>query len=175
MRVGLLLSLVVVAGCGSLSGAFTRVPVPQDIAPAASQKLERVLVANGVQIYRCERKPGPPVGYEWTFQSPDAILRDVAGKYVGKHYGGPTWEAEDGSKVVGTIEARRDASERGAIPWLRLSARSTGTAGIFAGVTSIVRISTSGGTPPATGCNEPELGKILRVPYTADYNLYVTR
>ena len=175
MRFGLLSLLVAVAGCGSLSGAFTRVPVPQDIAPAANQKLESVLLAKGVQVYRCDRKPGQPDGYEWSFQSPDAILRDVAGKYVGKHYAGPTWEAEDGSKVVGTVSARRDASERGAIPWLRLSTRSTGTAGMFAGVTTIVRISTSGGTAPASGCNELELGKILRVPYSADYNLYVTR
>jgi hypothetical protein len=175
MRVGLLALLVAVAGCGSFSGAFTRVPVPQDIAPAANQKLERVLVADGVQIYRCERKPGQPDAYEWTFQSPEANLRDIAGKYVGKHSAGPTWEAEDGSKVVGTVDARRDANERGAIPWLRLSARSTGTAGMFAGVTTIVRIGTRGGTAPGTGCNELELGRILRVPYKADYNLYVTR
>jgi hypothetical protein len=175
MRAGLLSLLVVAAGCGTLPGAFTRVPVPQDIAPAADQKLEMVVVGTGVQIYRCDRRPGQPDGYEWTFQSPEATLRDVAGKYLGKHYAGPTWEAADASKVVGTVEARRDASERGAIAWLRLSTRSTGVGGIFAGVTTIVRIGTSGGAAPATGCNERELGKILRVPYSADYNLYVKR
>lgn len=175
MRVGLLSLLLAAAGCGTLPGAFTRIPVPQDIAPAANQKLEMVVVGTGVQIYRCDRRSGQPDGYEWTFQSPEAILRDVVGKYLGKHYAGPTWEAADGSKVVGTVEARRDAPERGAIPWLRLSARSTGIAGIFAGVTTVVRIGTSGGTAPATGCNELELGKILRVPYSTDYNLYVTR
>jgi len=175
MRAGLLSLLVVVSGCGTLSGDFSRVPVPQEIAPASNQKLEMVLVAKGVQIYRCDRKPEAPAGFEWSLQAPDAILRDVAGKYLGKHYAGPTWEAEDGSKVVGTINARRDASERGAIPWLRLATRSTGSAGIFAGVTTIVRIGTSGGIAPTAGCNEADLGMIMRVPYSADYNLYVTR
>jgi hypothetical protein len=171
---------LLLAGCGmswvpSLSvGTFSRVPVPADIAPASNQKLEYVLAAKGVQIYRCDAKKDAPGQFEWTFQAPDAILRDPGGRYVGKHYAGPTWEAEDGSKVAGTVQARHDAGPR-TIPWLRLGTRSTGGAGIFAGVTTIVRIDTNGGVAPASGCDAAEQGKILRVGYSADYNLYVTR
>jgi hypothetical protein len=76
--------------------------------------------------------------------------------------------------VVGTVQARHDAGSK-TIPWLRLAARSTGPAGKFSGVTTIIRIGTSGGTPPAAGCNDVEQGRIVRADYTADYNFYVTR
>jgi len=170
---------VLLSGCGvipmpSISiGAFSRVPVPAELAPSGNQKLDLVVAATGVQIYRCERSKDQAGKFEWAFQAPEAILRDTSGKYLGKHYAGPTWEAEDGSKVVGTVQARRDAP--GTIPWLRLSARSSGGAGLFANVTTIIRIGTTGGVPPPAACNDVELGKILRVEYTADYNLYVTR
>ena len=42
-------------------------------------------------------------------------------------------------------------------------------------MTTIIRIGTTGGVPAAASCNELELGKIARIEYTADYNLYVTR
>jgi hypothetical protein len=157
-----------------LPGAFTRTPVPSELAPGPDRRLSMVVAARGVQIYRCDAKKDEPGRFEWTFQAPDAVLRDVGGKYVGKHYEGPTWEAEDGSKIVGTVDARREAPSRNAIPWLRLSARSTGTAGLFAGVTTVVRLGTSGGVAPSA-CTDREHGTILRVPYSADYNFYVTR
>lgn len=175
MRIAIVPLFFALTGCSALPGAFSRVPVPQEIAPAANQKLEMVVVGSGTQVYRCDPRKDQPGIYEWVFQSPEATLRDVVGKYLGKHYSGPTWEAEDGSKIVGTVEARREARERNAVPWLRLSARSTGTAGVFSGVTTVVRIATSGGVPPATGCDSIEAGRILRVPYKADYNFYVTR
>ena len=168
-------------GCGSFSfgslsvGTFSRFAVPGELAPPANQKLDRVIAAKGVQIYRCDPKKDQPGKVEWVFQAPEAILRDTAGKYVGKHYAGPTWEAEDGSKVVGTVQASVAAPGRSSIPWLRLSTRSTGGAGVFAGVTTIVRVGTSYGLPPAGGCNELEQGRIVRVEYDADYNFYVNK
>jgi len=169
-----LCALPILAGCSMLPGPFTRVPVPGELAPGADRRLEMVVVATGVQIYRCDPRKDQPGRFEWAFQSPEAVLRDTGGKYLGKHYAGPTWEAEDGSKIVGTVEARRDAPTRTAIPWLRLSARSTGTAGLFSNVTTVLRIGTNGGVPP-DACTDLEQGTILRVPYTADYNFYVTR
>jgi hypothetical protein len=178
---GLLLVLpLVTGGCGWVSlptisvGMFSRTPVPSVLEPAPNQKLDRIVAATGVQIYRCDPKKDRPGQFEWTFQSPEATLRDTGGRYIGRHYAGPTWEAEDGSKVVGTVQARHDAGSR-TIPWLRLSARSTGPAGIFSGVTTIIRIGTDGGAPPASGCTDAEQGRILRVGYKADYNFYVTR
>ena len=171
--------LSIVGACSTLStlsvGPFARTIVPSEIAAPASHKLDLVVAATGVQIYRCDAKKDAPGALEWAFQAPEATLRDVGGRYIGKHYGGPTWEAEDGSKIVGTVDARRDAPEKSAIPWLRLKARSTGGPGTLANVTGVLRVSTSGGQPPAGGCNDTERGRIVRVGYTADYYFYVNR
>ena len=88
------------------------------------------------------------------------------------HFGGPSWQAKDGSRVV----AQRvdgvtvDAS---AIPWLLLSTVST-TAGPdgdrLAKTTFIQRIATTGGLAPAAAdCNAATVGHVVEVPYTADY------
>jgi hypothetical protein len=170
---------VALAGCGWMPtvsiGPFPRTPVPAEIAAPSTQKLHLVAAATGTQIYRCDLKAGTTGTYEWTLQAPEAILRDPDGKYVGKHYAGPTWESEDGSKVVGAVDARRDAPVRSAIPWLRLKASSTSGAGTLSGVQTILRVSTAGGVAPAGGCNDIERGKIVRVDYTADYYFYVNR
>lgn len=170
---------IAISGCGILpsfsAGAFPRVSIPSEIAASSTQKLELIVAATGIQIYRCDAKAGAPGIYEWVFQAPEAVLRDVGGKHVGKHYAGPTWEAEDGSRIVGTVEARRDAPDKSSIPWLRLTTRSTAGSGTFSPVTAILRVSTTGGMPPQGRCSEPDHGRILRVDYTADYYFYVNR
>jgi hypothetical protein len=156
-------------------GPFPRTTIPVEIAAAPNQRLEWVLAATGVQIYRCDVRKDAPGQFEWAFQAPEAQLRDIAGKAFGRHYAGPTWEADDGSKVVGTVQARIDAPDKSAIPWLRLAAKSGGAAGLLANVTSIQRVSTVGGQPPAGGCKEADRGRIIRVEYSADYYMYVPR
>jgi len=56
--------------------------------------------------------------------APRANLFDDNGRLIIAHFGGPTWQATDGSTVVGRAEASStvDAS---AVPWLRLAATST--------------------------------------------------
>ena len=169
------LLLPLLAGCGMIAvAAYPRATIPAEIAAPANQRLDLVLVAKGVQIYRCDPKKDAPGRFEWAFQAPEAYLRDVGGKYVGRHGAGPTWEADDGSKVAGTVQARVDGPDKSAIPWLRLAARSTGGPGMLATATTVLRVSTTGGQPPA-GCLEPDQGRILRVAYTADYYFYVNR
>jgi hypothetical protein len=169
------LLLPIVAGCSVLAaGPFPRTIIPAEIAAPQNQRLELIVAAVGVQIYRCDAKKDAPGRFEWTFQAPEARLRGVAGKSFGRHYAGPTWEAEDGSKIVGTEQARIDAPDKTAIPWLRLAGKSTGP-GLLANATSIQRVSTVGGQPPAGGCREPDQGRILRVDYSADYYFYVPR
>ena len=173
--------VTLLAACGmmpsmpSLSvGPFPRTTIPSEIAPLPTWQLQMISAATGVQIYRCDPTAGAAGTLEWALQRPEAILRDTVGKYLGKHYAGPTWEAEDGSKIVGIVEARRDAYG-GSIPWLRLSAKSTAGAGLLGPVTGILRVSTTGGQPPAGGCSEVDRGRIIRVDYTADYYFYVKR
>src|SRR2546425_489608 len=50
-----------------------------------------------------------------------------------------------------------------------------GEDGIFAGVTSIQRVNTSGGVAPATGCSADAAGAEARVAFTADFYFYKRR
>lgn len=125
--------------------------------------------AKGVQIYACKAKAESASTFEWSLKAPDAELTDDAGQKVGKHYGGPTWEASDGSKVVGQKKAQVDATEAGAIPWLLVDAKSNEGQGRMSGVQSIQRVATSGGKAPADGCDAAHAGAEVKVPYTAVY------
>ncbi|MGD0586873.1 MAG: DUF3455 domain-containing protein, partial [Oryzomonas sp.] len=78
--------------------------VPEALKPPAGQRLSLETVGIGVQIYECKPAKDDPKRYEWVFKAPEAELFDSAGKRIGRHYAGPTWEANDGSKVVGEIK-----------------------------------------------------------------------
>jgi hypothetical protein len=144
------------------------------LAPAGDAKLVERVAARGVQVYECRADKAASGGAQWVFVAPQAELFDGQGQPSGTHYAGPHWEARDGSKIVGKVEARADAPEAGAIPWLLLSARSVGGTGRYAGVTSIQRVNTVGGTAPVQRCDKSAIGKVDKVPYTADYLLYAS-
>jgi hypothetical protein len=146
--------------------------VPTTLRPGASESLTLIVPAKGVQIYECRAKKDQAGQYEWAFVAPDAELFDGRGAKVGKHYAGPHWEASDGSRIVGTLRARADAPQSGAIPWLLLTTKSAGSAGAFSKVTSIQRVNTVGGVAPMDGCYRDAVGKIARVSYTADYRFF---
>src|SRR5258705_9538015 len=155
-----------VAGCASAPS----IDVPEKLRPGAGESLAMIVPARGVQIYEC-RAAKEAGTFEWAFVAPEAELFDAGGKKIGKHYAGPSWEAADGSKIVGAGKERADAPAANAIPWLLLSAKSVGPQGAFARVTSVQRLRTEGGGAPK-GCFAPETGMQLRVPYTADYYFY---
>jgi len=89
-----------------------------------------------------------------------------------RHYAGPTWEANDGSKVVGEVKARADAPDADAIPWLLLTAKSTSGSGVLASTLSVQRVQTAGGKAPASGCGPAQAQQEIRVPYTATYYFF---
>ena len=102
---------------------------------------------------------------------PKAVLSDAHGAIIGRHYEGPTWEAADGSKVVGQVLAKQ-ASPTGGVDWLLLKATRTSGPGRFATVTYIRRLATTGGVAPATGCAADTAGRTASVPYSATYEFY---
>jgi Protein of unknown function (DUF3455) len=119
----------------------------------------------GVQIYACS---GAGV---WSFVAPRASLYGDNGKLIISHFGGPTWQAKDGSRAVGTLVDKAIVDGK-AIPWLLLSARtSAGPDGDrLVDTTLIQRVNTTGGlAPPAAGCNAAAAGAVVEVPYTSDY------
>jgi hypothetical protein len=139
-------------------------PVCDSVNVPSGHQVSARVYALGVQIYRWS-------GTNWVFIAPEATLfaDPCYEREVGIHYAGPTWEANDGGKVVGARMAGC-TPYRGAIPWLLLGAISTPARGTFARVTHIQRVNTIGGTAPA----EPGLfvGDEARVPYTAEYYFY---
>lgn len=163
-----------VAGCAT-SGARTPASVPESLRTPATEMLSLEAAATGVQIYECSARKDEPTRYEWTFRAPEADLFDTAGRRIGKHYAGPTWESDDGSKVVGVVKARDNGPDPGAIPWLLLGAKSTAGSGIFTRTTSIQRVRTVGGNPPTETCSEALAGKVARVGYSATYYFYVPK
>ncbi len=145
--------------------------VPQALAPKTGRLLESIF-ARGTQIYECRADSTAPGGGKWVFVAPKAELFDRTGALVGKHYGGPHWEATDGSKIAGALEAKSDAPQADAIPWLLLSAKAVGGGGRFATITSVQRVNTIGGETPAKACGAATAGQTEAVPYSADYLFY---
>lgn len=156
------------------------VAVPDAIKAQPNEQVAMVLPAKGVQIYECRAKQGQAGAFEWAFVAPEAALYNSAGTQIGKHYGGPSWEVNDGSKLVGALKARADAPQKagtaaGNIPWLLLTTTASGAKGSFSNVTAIQRVNTVGGVAPTATCAQGNAGSQARVPYTADYYLLVKK
>jgi hypothetical protein len=175
---------LVVSGCASapqtgeeittteeaLSSSLCPPGVPPELAPPADETIKASLSGVGVQIYICN---ATSKGFAWSLVAPQANLLDDCDKLVGTHFIGPTWQANDGSSVVGARVAAATV-DTSAIPWLLLKAASNGpTAGKFSDVTSVQRLNTVGGLAPTTACDaNNNLGSIAQVPYTAQYVFY---
>ena len=167
--VALAVAAAALAWLAQPAGAGPQAPsVPSTIAVEDGHKVFLVGHAVGVQIYKCNATAG---GYEWGFVAPRADLFNDGGNLIMKHFGGPTWQAKDGSAVKA---ARVDGAtvDATAIPWLLLKASpiAGGEDGRLAETTFIQWIATTGGLAPAAAtCNGDTAGSIAEVPYTADY------
>lgn len=169
------MSLVaLVAGCASSTNGMIPL-VPENLRTPATEMLSLEAQATGVQIYECHASKDDPTRFEWIFKAPEAELFDRAGNKIGRHYAGPTWESNDGSKVVGEVRARDNGPDPNAIPWLLLSAKSTSGTGVFSQTKSIQRVRTVGGKAPAEACGQAQAGRVARVGYKATYNFYVAK
>ncbi len=144
--------------------------VPAQLVPQGERE-KMNYAAIGVQIYECKQSDKGPA---WTFVAPEADLFDLNGKLVGKHYAGPSWESDDGSKIVGSLKARAESTRAGAIAHLLVATRSEVKVGVFSDVSSLQRVNTVGGVAPSSGCDATKLGQQARVYYTANY-IYFTK
>ena len=157
-------------GCSYMPTMSSAPDVPTAIAVPAGSKMAMRTVGVGELTYECREKQGAAGTFEWTFVAPTATLWDAGRtKAVGKYYGGPTWEANDGSKVTGKQLAVAPATKAGAIPFqLVQAAPATGT-GLMQGVTYIQRLNTVGGVAPTEPCAASGAGQRRQVKYEADY------
>jgi len=147
---------------------------PRIAARPQAQTVFLEALATGVQIYDCKAKPDQPSTFEWVFRAPEATLTDRAGRSIGKHCAGPTWEALDGSSVVGDLQARDPGPNPSAIAWLLLASKATTGSGALSQTKSIQRVNTVAGMAPATTCDAAGVSQVARVPYTATYYFYRT-
>ena len=151
---------------------LTAQEVPQQLRPPANEQLLFRVHAKGDQVYSCK---GEGAQFAWTLKAPDAQLFDKDGKTFGKHFAGPSWEANDGSRVTGKAIANASSPDADSIPWLLINIVSHGGSGVLTRATTIQRINTKGGKAPASGCDSSHSGEEVRVSYSADYLFYASK
>jgi Protein of unknown function (DUF3455) len=144
--------------------------VPDSIQSPAGEEVVLLAHATGSQIYTCQAAADGK--FSWTLKAPEAELHDRKDKVIGQHSAGPSWKLKDGSEVTGKAAAKVDALDPGSIPWLLVKAVSHTGNGLLSGVTSIQRVHTHGGQPPAEGCDAAHRDAETKSSYTADYYFY---
>jgi hypothetical protein len=160
----------------SLAGQTAQNPLENSkLKDPPGQKIQFTFqtLPNSVQVYTCKQIDH---GFVWSGPDPDAIMTDSTHSVTVHHYKGPTWEATDGSLVRSDGKAAKHflASNQDAVHWLELPAMDP--AGLFAKVTFIHRINTSGGLPPSDkSCDAQHAGDQERVNYSATYLFYVPK
>ena len=142
-------------------GLFSSIKVPSDREPALQ------LSAQGVQIFRCEKRDG---AFVWAFRQPDAQLLDSSGKVVGRHGASFSFEHSDGSRLTATIVDYDEAPNSADLRWVLMTTRSFGK-GAFDGITHVQRINTRRGMPPER-CDAAQSNQLLRVDFSADFIFY---
>jgi hypothetical protein len=144
--------------------------VPDAIQAPAGEEVVLFAHASGSQVYICQA--GTDGKFSWSLKAPEAELKDRQDKVIGQHSAGPTWKLKDGSEVTGKAAAHVDSLDPDSIPWLLVSAVSHSGKGALTNVTTIQRVHTHGGKPPADGCDESHKDAETKSAYTADYYFY---
>jgi hypothetical protein len=156
--------VLILALMGSVAGAQAEglENLPATIAVEGGVPVAR-LQAAGAQIYICAKNTGGALN--WKFREPVATLLEE-GKTVGRHFVGPTWEFDDGSRVVGELVSKAPGATAKDVAWLKLSVKEPPKSGFAAGATSVLRIDTKGGA--FEGACDSE-GELHSEPYAATY------
>jgi hypothetical protein len=148
--------------------------ISRNLRASAQEEPAFVLSANGIHLYECKPRATDPNAYSWYFVVPDATLRDSGGERA-RHAAVNQWDStSDRSTVSGVLTAMQPTTP-GNLPWALIRAIPGAADGMFAGVTSIQRVNTSGGVAPATGCDAASAGSEVRVNFSADYYFYKRR
>lgn len=176
-RIALIVSAAATAAlltaCGSMkspASTFSQATLPAPVQVPAGHKVAWETVGSGDITYECRDKANAPGLTEWVFVGPEAVLKDRAGKSVGRYYGPPaTWEANDGSKLTATQLAVAP-SGAGNLPYQLVKANPAMGSGDLVGVSYIQRVALQGGVAPADKpCTTATKGQKTMVKYQADY------
>lgn len=167
VQIGLRASLAIGLACAA---ATARAEVPPEVIPPQGNVETVRAYAQGFQVYTAVPRPEDSSQLQWVLKAPDATLYNHGGQLLGWHYGGPTWEARNGSKVIGARVSSAPSPNPDSIPLLLLEAVSHAGHGMLSKVTYIQRLDTVGGLAPAEA--PTVAGAEVSVPYTATYVFY---
>ncbi len=144
--------------------------VPDAIQAPTGEEVVLYAHATGSQIYTCQTASDGK--FSWTLKAPDAELHGRNDKVIGSHSAGPSWKLKDGSEVTGKAAAHVESLDGESIPWLLVKVVSHSGNGQLANVTTIQRVHTHGGQPPAEGCDAAHRDAETKSAYSADYYFY---
>lgn len=168
LAVSLLALPAAVAAISEPTGLASRLRAPANEEPAF------MLSGTGDHIFECRPNLAEANSYQWVFVAPDATLYEGP-RSVGRMATANMWEhSSDRTSVSGVVRAIQPGGADN-LPWALLRAYPAGETGLFAGVTSIQRVNTTGGIAPATGCDASHSGSEARVAFSADYYFYKRR
>jgi hypothetical protein len=169
---GLAFATLLAAASSGLSFPVAAQDMPEQLQPPAGEQLLLQMHGKGDQVYICKSEASQ---FAWTLKAPDAQLFDKDGKLFGKHFAGPSWEANDGSRVIGKAIANSPSPDVNSIPWLLVTILSHDGSGVLSRVTTIQRLNTKGGKAPESGCDASHVSQEVRVSYSADYRFYASK
>ena len=164
-------TIAVLLAAGTTFAATDNASLPEPVRVPAGHVETMETVGVGEITYECREKKDMAGAFEWVFVAPVAVLNDMQKKAVGKYYAGPTWEANDGSKVTGKQVAVAPASA-GNIPLQLVKAEPAMGKGAMTDISYIQRLETKGGVAPAATCDMSTKGAKQQVKYEAKYVFY---
>ena len=153
-------SALALAGCSSINTALntSKQPSMEKLTPPSGQAF-LTLEGSGIQIFRCAADA-------------KGKLKDKSGEAVAE-LSGPmsAFEYKDGSRIISShIIAWADpANPQKDNKYALMKAVSDPGTGVFNGVKYIQRLKPEGGMPNSSGCTPSEAGKLLKVPFSAEY------
>jgi hypothetical protein len=153
-----MITIVLAVACMARDSTAQTAKESIDVPPRSRLLLRAI--GSGGQMHGC-------VDGNWALKAPDAKLLNQEGSVIGRHFAGPTWQLNDGSRVKGKVVAKQVAPDATAVPWLLLE--SVGGTGRLGAVRFIQRTGTHGGNAPDGSCSQSAM---RRVPYTATYSFY---
>src|ERR1700730_6223826 len=166
---GFAAATLLAATASGLSFSVAAQQIPQQLQPSAAEQLLLQVHAKGDQVYACKSDAAQ---FTWTLKAPDAQLFDKDGMPFGKHFAGPSWEANDGSRVTGKAVANSPSPDADSIPWLLVNIIGHEGSGLLSRAKTSQGLNTQGGKAPSSGCDAAHAGQEIRVPYAADYLFY---
>lgn len=167
------LTALSVSACSMLASKPTvaDASIPASLRVPAGQFVKYRYAASGDVTYQCLPASDRPGQFAWVQMLANATLNTRSGRSVGRYYGGPTWEANDGSQVVGSVVASVDSTTSGLPQQLIQTVASEGKAS-FSGISYIQLLNTQGGGSPSATCDYSARTQRQQVGFQADFVFY---